>query len=670
MRRTALVILGSAAALVLLILIGVAIAVATIDPGRFVAPLAARIKTETGRTLKVQGPVDLQVSLTPKVVLPQVAFENAPGAATPDMLAAKRVEAQIALLPLLSRRFEVIEFRLVEPVITLETDANGRGNWEFAVPASAAAGVQTPSGAAMALGIGNFEIVRGTLTYRNGASGKTTRAVIDRLAMRARDMNSPVAVDFVGRIDDVPVALAGDLGPPSRWIAQQWPYPVAVKGEVDGNAVKLETKIAKAGSATTLDDIAFSYGPIAGTGRVRSTVEGAKTRLAIALDIPSLSLADLPSARSRLPATPANAPAGAPPSNVPPAGRAPAITPPANAQPANAIPARNWIVPDTALPLGALAAFDGEGSLAIGELKLRNGQQVSRVTAEFSSADAQANVKVAAGALFGGSLTAQLRVDGRRADAPTVHVQANAQELDLAKLAAAGGITREIRGGKVRATIDVTGRGTTPHRVASTMDGSILVVSGPATLGRTTTQEQSAVSQIAGALDPFRGVDSATELRCAVFRLPIANGVAHVDRSIAIETGKVAGSASGTLDFRDETLDLSVQPQIREGINVDVSQFANLVRIRGRFDKPSVAIDAAQSAQMIAKLGVLGAKGGDLEALGRALIAPGNASAAPCAVAMSGKAPREATPAQRAPQVPDLRLPKDVGKALGKLLGR
>ncbi len=107
-----------------------------------------------------------------------------------------------------------------------------------------------------------------------------------------------------------------------------------------------------------------------------------------------------------------------------------------------------------------------------------------------------------------------------------------------------------------------------------------------------------------------------------MFRLPLANGIARVDRSIAVETGKIAASASGTLDFRDETLDLSVQPQIRQGVKIDVSQFASLVRIRGRFDKPAVAIDAAQSAQMIAKLGVLGRKGGGLEALGRALIAP------------------------------------------------
>ena len=175
----------------------------------------------------------------------------------------------------------------------------------------------------------------------------------------------------------------------------------------------------------------------------------------------------------------------------------------------------------------------------------------------------------------------ELQLDTRRSDAPGVHLTLNAQDLDLAKLAAVAGVKRDIRSGKVRATVDVNGRGTTPHRVASSMSGTILVVSGPASLGRSTTQGESALAQLAGALDPLQSVDAATELRCAVLRLPLSDGIARIDRSIAAETGKIAASASGTLNFRDETLDLSVQPQIRQGVKIDVSQFASLVRIRG-----------------------------------------------------------------------------------------
>jgi uncharacterized protein involved in outer membrane biogenesis len=657
MRRTALLILGAAGGLVALLLIAVAIAVATVDPNRFVAPLAARVKTETGRTLAIGGPVDISVSLEPKIVLPDVSFGNAPWSKTPQMLTAKRVEAQIALLPLLSRRFEVTRFTLVEPTITLETDAAGRGNWEFSTsPApSAQAGAQ-PATAGAAIGVGNLEIQRGMLTYRNGASGKVTVAAIDRFSLRARDLASPAAVDFRGTVDDVPVALEGELGPPSQWLAQQWPYPLALKGEVDGQKLRMTTKLAKSGTTTTLDDLALDYGPIAAKGRVQSTTQGTATRYAFALDIPVLSLAALPGAK-----------AAAKPS----AGGGPPKTSESGKAPAPAAPDSRFVVPDTPLPLGALGALDGEGTLTIGALELKNGQKITGVTAKVTSADTKTGLDFAAKSALGGSLTGQIDMDARRADSPAVRLQIAAQELDLPKLAAAAGIQRDIRGGKVRAIVDISGRGTTPHAVASTMSGTILVVMGPATLARTSTQEQSAASQVAAALDPFRSVDVATELRCAVVRLPLANGVANVDRSIALETAKIAASASGTLDFRNETLDLSVKPQIREGIKVDVSQFASLVRIRGPFAKPAVAVDAAQTAQLIAKLGLIGAQGGGIEALGRALIAPAGEASAPCAIAQSGKVPQEAAPASRYRQAgPDAGLPKDVGREVGKALGK
>lgn len=653
MRRTAFIILGTTAAVVALLLIGAAIAIKTLDPNRFVGPLASRIKAATGRELSVHGPIEYKLSLTPKVVLPDVAFENAPWSKTRQMLTAKRVEARVALLPLLSRRFDVIDFILVEPVITLETDASGRGNWEFGPPATntrASPSTAPTSASPTAFGIGNFEIRQGTLTYRDGASGKLTSASIERMSMRARDMSAPIAVDFRGTIDDVPVAVAGDLGPPSQWLAQQWPYPLALKGQVNGTDARLSTKLAKAGATTTLDDVDIRYGKIAATGRIRSTTEAGKTRYAIELDVPSLALADIPQLPQR--ADPATAPASAPPAG------------------------KQWIIADTPLPLGALGAIQGEGTLSIGELTLRSGQVLSRVTTQFSSRDALVDAKFAAESILGGSLRGEAQIDGRRRDAPVIRVQANAQGLDLPKLAAAAGITREIRGGKVRVSVDINGHGITPHGVASTMSGTIVVVSGPATLGRATTQGESAVSQVAGALDPFRSVDTATELRCAVFRLPLNNGVAQVDRSIAIETGKIDGSASGTVDFRDETLDLSVQPQVRAGVAFDVSQLAGLVRIRGRFDKPGVAIDAAQSAQLIAKLGVLGAKGGGLAELGRALVSPqGESAGSPCAIAERGSASRANAPATTAqPRSTDTglqkALPKDIGNALGKLLGR
>src|SRR5437763_323971 len=178
MRRTALIILGVAGGLVALVLVAVAIAVATVDVNTFIAPLAARVKAATGRDLTIGGHAQLSLSLEPKLIVDDVALSNAPWAHAPALLSAKRLEAQVALLPLLKRRFEVVRLTLVEPSIALETDAKGRGNWDFGVPQ--VAGSPTPPAPVAVLpafGVGELAIRDGTLTYRDaaGTAVKTVR---------------------------------------------------------------------------------------------------------------------------------------------------------------------------------------------------------------------------------------------------------------------------------------------------------------------------------------------------------------------------------------------------------------------------------------------------------------------------------------------------------------
>ena len=130
MKRFVRVLLGVAGLLVLLV-IASAVVVATIDKRELLAPLTARLEQATGRKLTIGAEPRIDISLTPTLVLEDVTFANAPWGTRPDMLRAKRIEAQVALLPLLSRTVDIRRFTLVEPSILLETDANGTPNWAF-----------------------------------------------------------------------------------------------------------------------------------------------------------------------------------------------------------------------------------------------------------------------------------------------------------------------------------------------------------------------------------------------------------------------------------------------------------------------------------------------------------------------------------------------------------
>ncbi|MDE2208954.1 MAG: AsmA family protein [Betaproteobacteria bacterium] len=646
MRRTALIILGVAAGITVLVLLAVAIAVATVDPRSLVAPVQARVKAMTGRELDIAGPVELKLSLEPSVVLGDVSFANAPWGRAKAMVRAKRIEARVALLPLIRRRFEVVELVLEAPVIALETDHQGRGNWEFGTAAGAAA--KSPSaaadavGAMAAIGIANVVVDHGAVSWRDGASGRTTEIAVDRMTLHARDFASPMAVDFSGKVNGIPVALSGNLGPAEALLAQRGHYPVAVVGQVDGTGVKLSTKLARSGNTTTLDALDAAWGSIAMRGRLQAVSTAGGMRYVFALDVPSLSLAG---------------------------GGPGAATSSATAR--EAVGVAKWVIPDTPLPLGAVAALDADGSVSIGQVELRGGQRVGKVDARLVSHEGRLDLQISSGAALGGSVTGDVAFDAG-AGPRSLHLRIVAQGVDLRALAAAAGNTGDIGAGALRASVDVAGTGTTPHRFASSMSGNILAVVGPTTLTGAVGGAKSTLAQITGLLDPLHAARKATELRCAVVRLPIVAGVARVDRSIAAETDELGVSASGTIDFRNETIDLALQPQLRRGASIDVSRIAALVRVRGPFTRPGVAVDAAQSAQAIASLGVLAGKGGGLAGLGRALVAPAGGRVEPCAVAMTGAAAPAAAEGNRAPDASagNVGLPGDLGKAIGKLFGR
>jgi hypothetical protein len=137
-------------------------------------------------------------------------------------------------------------------------------------------------------------------------------------------------------------------------------------------------------------------------------------------------------------------------------------------------------------------------------------------------------------------------------------------------------------------------------------------------------------------------------------------------KSIA-ELAAIREKMKGTLDLRNETLDLSLRPQVRSGIPIDVAGLADLVRVKGPFEHPQIVIDPAKSAETIARLGAAIGTGG-WSLLGETLFNAAAPTDSPCAIALGMKS--TPAPAKSSAAAPAQQLPADLGKALGKLLGR
>ena len=638
--RTAVKILAGASILLVVLAVGIVIAVSTVDVNTLIGPIQTRMKAATGRDLAVRGGGRIALSLHPKVVLSDVTLSNAPWATAPQMVTAQRLELEVALLPLLARRFELIEFALVGPVIALESDGKGQNNWEWppapGQPPTATSG--TPA-MAMVFGTGNIEITNGSLTYRDGRGGDVTRVAIDRLFLRARDPAAPMAAEFRGRVNEVPLAVEGTLGPLGALLQKQWPYPVSLQGEVAGRKAALATKLRAEDKKYTFDDLRIAFGANALTGSFTALMGGPRPKLTFDLSGPALALNELP-----LPV--------AVPSAPPPA----------------ATKAAAWLFPDVPVDFALLRLVDADGTLAIGKLVPPHGVTLDNLRVHVVLDGGKIAVPTFSAVAWGGTFAGSFSIDASQSGNSILVLHVDGKGLALGTLLAAAGVHREVRGGKTDIALNLTMRGVSPHAWASTATGTVQAVAGPATLVNTKLDLGTPLDSLLNAVNPFRATDPSTELVCSVVRLPLANGVAHVDRTIAIETAKVGVSAIGTLDFRNETLDLGFQPKVRKGVTISVPNIAGLVRLSGPFRSPQVKVDAVGSAAAIASIGAAIGTGG-WSLVGQTLFSWAEGSGpGPCQVALGAPAGKATSAAAKSEQPSS--LPGEVGKAIGKLFGK
>jgi uncharacterized protein involved in outer membrane biogenesis len=151
--------------------------------------LEAAVEAATGRRLTF-GALTIRPALVPTIGIENPVLANPPGFSRPEMLRARRIEAELALLPLLSRQVEIRRLALVEPDLLLEIGPEGRGNWQFArarpegTPPQAAPAPANPS-RPFGFEVDSVTIERGRLTWR--APGQEEVVELARLTLRGTD---------------------------------------------------------------------------------------------------------------------------------------------------------------------------------------------------------------------------------------------------------------------------------------------------------------------------------------------------------------------------------------------------------------------------------------------------------------------------------------------------
>lgn len=197
-----------------------------VDVEHYKPAMVEAVKRATGRELVVDGRMNLSMFPTPRITARKVRFANAAGAKGAQMVDVGRVSVTPSWRALLAGHVEIGRLTLVRPTIILETDAQGRPNWEFEPEAGARQAPGEPA-KGFHLTIGKLAIERGTLTYNNPGAG---RAIVARNIEAMASVGSLVGpFEFKGTatVNDLPLTIDLAIGGPS----------------LDGHALKLGLKL-------------------------------------------------------------------------------------------------------------------------------------------------------------------------------------------------------------------------------------------------------------------------------------------------------------------------------------------------------------------------------------------------------------------------------------------
>ena len=165
--------------LLALVIGGVVIVAAFVDPNDYKPEITALVEEKTGRTLALHGDIELAFFPRPGVKIRRVELSNREGFGPAPMLTMAQAAIGIKLLPLLTKRLEIGAVLLTGPQIRLARKADGTTNWHDltakARRRNAASGTPAPPDAALLSGLTvlGISIEDGRVHWDDRSTGRT-----------------------------------------------------------------------------------------------------------------------------------------------------------------------------------------------------------------------------------------------------------------------------------------------------------------------------------------------------------------------------------------------------------------------------------------------------------------------------------------------------------------
>lgn len=579
-----------------------------------------RVEQATGRSFHIRGDLEVKLSWHPRITLHDVQLGNAPWSPEPYMLSLQRADVTLDLRSIFREVIVIPHLQLQQPRLLLEKNARGVANWDF----------PQRQGKGKTVEVQRLDIDQGLLDYRSPAE-KTHVTV--QLGSSRSSQRPMFAIAAKGRYQDMPTEVQGAVGAITALVDLKKAYPIQLAGfvgktrfqargtvnnplQLEGLAVTFELAGRNMADLYQLVGVPLPPSPpysLSGrllhsaqqwnlksfAGKVGNSdlggqflVDRAKKPQFVRATLHSrnLDMKDLSGfvgARDE-------------------AGK-------------KVVPAGDRILPDEPFNLEKLRAAD---------MDIR--YKARRImTRKLPLDDLSAHLRVDGGRLrfeplnfgvAGGDISATLDMNAdvspmvTRADITVrrIHLKQLFEGLQFEK------VSTGVIGGKARFAVN----GNSVADMLGSANGQLGLIMDGGSISMLALR--LANLDVANTLLVLLSGDRSVPIQCMVADLEARNGVMQV-KTMVLDTDKEVIHGSGSINFKDESLDLELKADPKD---VSLVALRGPIKVGGRFNSPTVRPDVGRAVGRAAVAVVLGAVAAPLALI--PLIEPGNAEDSNC----------------------------------------
>ncbi|AWH34083.1 AsmA family protein [Stenotrophomonas sp. SAU14A_NAIMI4_8] len=581
------------------VLAAILVLIALWDWNWFKGPVERAVQARTGRALHI-GNLDVDLGRVTTVRADTISFANATWAKQPNMASADRVEIDVRVWPLLRGSVQLPEVRLTRPDVLLQTAPREgeAGNWDFLGDSS---GGTTPQ-------LKRLFIDDGRLQFSDARGRTDIRLNVRSGQPRQGDAAPPLRVAGKGRWQGNAFTLSGGTESPLQLTDSAHPFRIHLDGRAGGTHAVASGTLTNPFALQLFDlhfalsgqDLADLY-PLLGiaippsppyalngrlkrdhnvwryerfTGKVGDSDLGGNLQFEVGRDRPRLT-ATLES--RRLDFDDLAGFVGAPPRT----GSGETANAEQKAEAAQ-VAASSRVLPDTPYNLGKLRAMDADVRWKAHRINAPS-LPLDDMDAHLLLDDGVLRLDPLNFGVAGGDIRSTIRMDARQPQIAT-SLKASVRGVQLGQLFPDAKLAEQAKGG-ISGQIDLSGRGNSIAAMLGGSSGDVGVAMGRGHVG-------NLVMELAG-LDITESVkflftgDRQIPLRCAFADFGVRDGV-MTSRALAVDTTDTIVIGEGTVNLRDESLDLLLRPRPKDK---SILVLRSPLRIGGTFKDPSFRPD-------------------------------------------------------------------------------